>query len=209
MLEESNSLYANFTDSAFFLKASEKAFGADSLSYKRIVQEHSFVRELFSEKKRLSGEPYLEHLVFVASLLLRVRIHDVDVIIAGLLHDTCEDIRGWHFFKVWWHFNFRVAVLVLFVTKIGPGSHLPREWRRAIFYFLLSHGPFYSKVIKLCDRIHNLRTIGSIEKWKQLRMLEESTDKYAPLALSIDSELPGIYQMLLDAIMYAREQVKS
>ena len=155
-------------------------------------------------QKRQSGEPYINHCVAVAAILAEMRM-PAEVVAAGLLHDTVEDtsIRLDDLKK---HFGVTVANLVDGVTKLdslprvshSAESSAEQDSRRkrqsAIEAmrktFLAMNDDVRVVLIKLADRLHNMRTLGFTSREKQNRIGQETLDIYAPLASRL-----GIWQI--------------
>jgi len=141
-----------------------------------------FAREAHADQTRASGEPYVSHSVAVAGILAEMRL-DAVTIAATLLHDvpedtprTLEEIRS--------KFGQEVAGLVDGVTKLGRIEWKSREERQAENLrkmFLAMANDIRIILIKLADRVHNLRTIEYLPEWKQKRTAGETLEIYAPL----------------------------
>ena len=141
-----------------------------------------FAQEAHADQTRASGEPYVSHSVAVASILADLRL-DAVTITAALLHDvpedtshTLEEIRS--------KFGPEVAGLVDGVTKLGRIEWKSREERQAENLrkmFLAMANDIRIILIKLADRVHNLRTIEFLPEWKQKRTASETLEIYAPL----------------------------
>ena len=177
----------------------------------------------FSEKahggqKRASGEPYINHCKAVASILAELHVPPA-VVAAGLLHDTVED-TGIDFKDIQREFGKEIFDLVEAVTKLGS---LPRvskrtgiikrrrnkkqdqedidqnQWRSELAsenlrktFLAMAEDPRVV-LIKLADRLHNMRTLGYLPEEKQKRIAQETMDLFAPLASRI-----GIWQIKWD-----------
>jgi GTP diphosphokinase / guanosine-3',5'-bis(diphosphate) 3'-diphosphatase len=147
-----------------------------------IRQAYLFARDAHGDQVRASGEPYVSHSVAVATVLADMRI-DAVTIAAALLHDvpedtprTLEEIRA--------KFGPEVAGLVDGVTKLGRIEWKSREERQAENLrkmFLAMANDIRIILIKLADRVHNLRTIEYLPEWKQKRTAAETLEIYAPL----------------------------
>jgi len=132
---------------------------------------------------RKSGEPYFIHCLSVAEALVDLRM-DVDTIVAGLLHDAVED-TGVSLNDVRVDFGGDVAILVDGVTKINEIRYANPEAQQAENYrkMLLTMAKDVRVIlIKLCDRLHNMRTIGSLSRDRQVAIANETLNVYAPLA---------------------------
>jgi GTP diphosphokinase / guanosine-3',5'-bis(diphosphate) 3'-diphosphatase len=147
-----------------------------------IRRAYLFAREAHAGQTRASGEPYVSHSVAVAAVLAELRL-DAVTIAAALLHDvpedtpkTLEEIRA--------KFGPEVAGLVDGVTKLGRIEWKSREERQAENLrkmFLAMANDIRIILIKLADRVHNMRTLEYLPEWKQKRTAGETLEIYAPL----------------------------
>ena len=132
---------------------------------------------------RLSGEPYLSHPLEVAGLLTQLQLGPVSVA-AGLLHDTLEDTKA-TMEDLTALFGPSVAHIVEGVTKLSGLPFRSYEARQAesIRKMILAMADDIRVIlIKLCDRLHNMRTLQFQKEEKQLKIAQETLDVYAPLA---------------------------
>jgi GTP pyrophosphokinase len=132
---------------------------------------------------RKSGEPYFIHPLSVAENLAELRM-DADTIVAGLLHDAVED-TALSVDDLSTQFGNDVAVLVDGVTKINEIKHENPEAQQAENYrkMLLTMARDVRVIlIKLADRLHNMRTISALSADRQLAIAQETLNVYAPLA---------------------------
>ncbi|WP_245860218.1 RelA/SpoT family protein [Candidatus Chloroploca asiatica] len=132
---------------------------------------------------RQSGEPYIDHPVAVASILLELRL-DAESVAAALLHDVVED-TGVDLEVIKTYFSATLAHLVDGVTKLSGLEHKTKEEMQAGSYrkmFIATADDPRVILIKLADRLHNMRTLGSTSPEKQRRVARETLDIYAPLA---------------------------
>ncbi|MDE7168760.1 MAG: bifunctional (p)ppGpp synthetase/guanosine-3',5'-bis(diphosphate) 3'-pyrophosphohydrolase, partial [Mucispirillum sp.] len=132
---------------------------------------------------RQSGEAYLSHPLNVAYILAEMKM-DMDCIVAGLLHDTIEDTDA-TYEAIETMFGKPVAFLVEAVSKIGNITFRSKEEKQAESFrkMLISMSDDIRVIIiKLADRLHNMRTIESLKEDKQRRIAKETMDIYAPLA---------------------------
>ena len=132
---------------------------------------------------RQSGEAYLSHPLHVSSILADMRM-DTDCIVAGLLHDTIEDTDTTYEILED-KFGKDVAFLVDAVSKISKIPFQSKEEKQAESFrkMLVSMSDDIRVIIiKLADRVHNMRTIASLRQDKQERIAKETMEIYAPLA---------------------------
>lgn len=132
---------------------------------------------------RASGEPYVMHALSVATILAELHL-DVTTVAAALLHDVLED-TGVEHAQLKERFGDELAALVDGVTKLGKIEWQSREERQAESLrkmFLAMANDIRIVLIKLADRLHNMRTIAPLPDWKRRRTSQETLDIYAPLA---------------------------
>jgi len=139
--------------------------------------------ERHRDQFRSSGDPYITHLLEVAHLLADMRL-DATTLAAALLHDVIEDTE-FPLSRLQERFGDEVARLVEGVTKIGRLNIMAPETRQAenVRKMLLAMVHDVRVVlVKLADRVHNMRTLEFLEPSKQLRISRETMDIYAPIA---------------------------
>lgn len=152
-----------------------------------LVKAINFAKSVHADQKRESQEPYYIHPEAVALILLDMDM-DADTVIAGLLHDTVEDGHDITVENIAQMFGKDIARMVDGVTKLTNSnlSHmLSKEDRQAENLrkmFLAIANDVRVVVIKLADRLHNMRTLGYCSKEKRVRKARETMDVYAPLA---------------------------
>lgn len=132
---------------------------------------------------RLSGEPYLSHPLEVAGLLTELQLDPVSVA-AGLLHDTLEDTKA-TMENLTELFGEPVTHIVEGVTKLSRLAFRSSEARQAesIRKMILAMADDIRVIlIKLCDRLHNMRTLQFQNERKQNKIAQETLDIYAPIA---------------------------
>ena len=132
---------------------------------------------------RHSGEPYLVHPLEVASILADMRLDPV-AIAAGLLHDVVEDTLT-TIEKIEEHFGPEVAHVVEGVTKISAITFSSSEERQAENFrkmLLAMVDDIRVILVKLADRLHNMRTLEHMSEERRLRTAQETLDIYAPIA---------------------------
>lgn len=132
---------------------------------------------------RLSGHPYVIHPLEVANILADMKL-DVPSVTAGILHDTLEDTRVTKE-QIKTLFGPDIAELVDGVTKLAKLQFNSREERQAENFrkmIIAMSRDIRVILIKLADRLNNLRTLQFMPEEKQMRIAEETLDIYAPLA---------------------------
>jgi GTP pyrophosphokinase len=132
---------------------------------------------------RLSGEPYVAHSIEVATILADLGL-DATAVAAGVLHDTVEDTEI-TLDDLEREFGAAVATIVDGVTKLDRLHFSSREAQQAgtVRKMLVAMAKDWRVlVIKLADRLHNMRTLGVMPEWKRERTAQQTLDIYAPLA---------------------------
>ena len=159
---------------------------------------------------RLSGEPYLSHPLEAAHILAKLKM-DVICIAAGLLHDTIEDTVA-DLEEIREVFGEEVATIVDGVTKISKMHLVNRKERQAenVRKMILAMSSDIRVIlVKLADRLHNMRTLGFQPEEKQRQIASETLDIYSPLAGRmginwIKSDLEDLCLFYLEPEIYAR-----
>ena len=132
---------------------------------------------------RQSGEPYFTHPIAVGMILAEQQMDDATIITA-LLHDTIEDTKA-SFAEVEARFGREIAELVDGVTKLTNLQLNSKETKQAENFrklFMATSRDLRVTLVKLADRLHNMRTIKSMRAEKQAQKARETMDIYAPLA---------------------------
>ena len=148
-----------------------------------IEKAYIFSASVHRDQQRLSGEPYLIHPMEVAGMLADMKA-DAATIITGLLHDTLEDTLATSE-QIKESFGEEVAFLVNGLTKITKITLSNKEERQAENFrkmVLAMSADIRILLVRLCDRIHNMRTLQYHSPEKQLEIAQETLDLYAPLA---------------------------
>ncbi len=134
-------------------------------------------------QKRASGDPYFSHPLEVAGILTDLKLDDASIVV-GLLHDTIEDTTATRD-EIGTIFGDRIASLVEGLTKIKRLDLVSREAQQAenLRKLLLAvSDDVRVLLVKLADRLHNMRTIDFVKPEKRARIAEETMEIYAPLA---------------------------
>lgn len=178
----------------------------------KIEKAYKIAKDAHKDQKRRSGEPYIMHPVAVARILLKLGM-DNECIIAALLHDVVEDTEyGLPFIQE--TFGDDVALLVDGVTKLG---HIPLSTREEVQaenirkMFIAMNKDVRVIIIKLADRLHNMRTLQYMPDYKQREKSLETLEIYAPIAhrlgiRTIKEELEDLAVYYLDPIAYKEIQ---
>jgi GTP pyrophosphokinase len=148
-----------------------------------IAQAYEAAAEAHIDQRRRSGEPYIIHPLAVAKIVAELGLDDV-TIAAALLHDAVEDtgltLRGLDD-----EFGTEVASIVDGVTKLDRVKFDSKEAQQAATMrkmLVAMAKDLRVLIIKLADRLHNMRTLAALPGWKQERTAQETIDIYAPLA---------------------------
>ena len=187
-----------------------------------IQKAYEVAREAHKDQKRKSGEPYIIHPLCVAIILADLEL-DKETIVAGLLHDAVEDT--WMTIEeVEKEFSAEVALLVDGVTKLGQLSYsadkveLQAENLRKMFLAMAKD--IRVILIKLADRLHNMRPLQYMRPEKQQEKARETMDIYAPIAmrlgiskikvelddLSLKYLKPDVYYDLVDKVALRKSE---
>ena len=187
-----------------------------------IQKAYEVAREAHKDQKRKSGEPYIIHPLCVAIILADLEL-DKETIVAGLLHDAVEDT--WMTDEeVEKEFGSEVALLVDGVTKLGQLNYskdkveLQAENLRKMFLAMAKD--IRVILIKLADRLHNMRTLQYMRPEKQQEKARETMDIYAPIAmrlgiskikvelddLSLKYLKPDVYYDLVDKVSLRKSE---
>ena len=156
-----------------------------------LFEAYRFARAAHEGQKRLSGEAYISHPIRVATILAELRA-DIPSLVAALLHDVVEDTDV-RLEDIEQHFGKEVAGLVDGVTKLGKLPMKDRVEAQAenLRKMLLAMAKDIRVImIKLADRLHNMRTLSGLPANKQQRIARETLEIYAPLAHRL-----GIYRI--------------
>jgi GTP pyrophosphokinase len=148
-----------------------------------IQRAYRFSEVSHQGQQRASGEPYLSHPLEVANLLVDFKM-DVTTVTAGLLHDVLEDTAATKE-DLTREFGGEIADLVDGVTKLGKLAFSSREERQAENFrkmLVAMARDLRVLMIKLADRLHNMRTLDYLPGEKARKVAQETLDIYAPLA---------------------------
>ena len=188
---------------------------------KLIRRAYDFAKEKHGDQLRKSGEPYIIHPVQVAYILANLELDDA-TICAALLHDVAEDTEV-TIQDIAREFSPEIAEMVDGVTKLGNLKYTSAEEQQVENYrkmFLAMGKDIRVILIKLADRLHNMRTLKFLRRERQIAIAKETQDLYAPLAnrlgmYSLKWELedlsfkylnPDEYREIVEGIDKKREQ---
>ncbi len=185
----------------------------------KVREAYRFADAAHLGQYRVSGEPYISHPVAVAELCADWKL-DTQAIMAALLHDTAED-KGITQAELIEHFGSTVADLVDGLTKLDKLQFASREENQSESFrkmLLAMARDIRVILVKLADRLHNMRTLGAMAPGKRLRISRETMDIYAPIAhrlglnlvyrelqdLGFANSYPNRYAVLSRAVLAAR-----
>ena len=154
------------------------------LDVQKIRDAYNFAEKAHSRQKRDSGDPYINHPLAVANILAELKL-DGPTITTALLHDTIEDTIA-TYDEVEKRFGSEIAELVDGVTKLSRLENKNKEFSVAENFrklILATSKDIRVLLVKLADRLHNMRTIDSIiSDDRRVRIAKETMEIYAPLA---------------------------
>lgn len=179
-------------------------------NFAMLKKAYSFAEESHRGQKRSSGEDYIIHPLNVAATLIKLRM-DMASIIAGLLHDTIEDC-GVTAEQVEKEFSPEVAQIVIGLTKISKIQFKTKQESQAENFrkmVVAMAKDLRVIIVKLADRMHNMRTLQYVSDEKQKNIAQETLDIYVPLASrlginSVKAELEDLCLRFLKPDIYYR-----
>lgn len=167
---------------------------------------YDFASKAHTGQKRLDGTDYITHAVETAYKLTQMNL-DLDTIVAGILHDVPED-TSITIEEIEKNFGTQVAKLVKGITKLGKLKYrgLERYAENLRKMFVAMAEDVRVVIIKLADRLHNLKTLDSLPLVKQQRIARETLEIYAPIANRLGiGELKGELEDLAFRYVYPDE----
>ena len=195
--------YRDFYELVELLKSSGQTYDLE-----KIEKAYNYAKEAHGDQRRVSGIPYILHPTSVACILVGLGM-DTDSIIAALLHDVVED-TDITLEDVTKEFGSDIALLIDGLTKISKIAFLNREEQQAesIRKMLIAmSNDIRVIIIKLADRMHNMRTIDCMHEQKRRDKARENMEVYAPIAhrlgmKAIKEELEDLSLRYLDPVGY-------
>ncbi|MFA6689456.1 MAG: RelA/SpoT family protein [Sphaerochaetaceae bacterium] len=194
----------------------QKAFKYSKEDQEKILAAATFAAEKHKDQKRASGEPYIIHPLAVGEILIQLKM-DQDTVCAGLLHDTIEDTDT-SYDEIAQLFGKPVADMVEGETKIANLKAMNKSIQEAEtirkMFFAMSKD-IRVIIIKLADKLHNMRTLQHLNPQRAKEIASECLDIYAPLAdrlgiswlkdeledLSLKILKPDTYQYIQDYLL--------
>ena len=187
----------------------------------QLRKAHAYAIEHHKGQTRVSGEPYVTHVLEVAFLASKLKL-DIPSIVTCFLHDTVEDTTA-NLGDIEQIFGTEIRKLVDGVTKLSQvkfSSRLERQSENFRKMLLAMAKDIRVLLIKLCDRTHNMRTLEFLSESRRTRIAQETIDIYAPLAnrlgiywmkseledLSLRHLKPGVYENIKKQINATRKE---
>jgi GTP pyrophosphokinase len=193
--ENSGSVFPAATDATHFFNIAEfrgrmeKSLGSLSEGNGIFFKALDFASELHEGQRRKSGAPYISHPCAVTEIMVReMRFKDPVLLAAALLHDVVEDVPWISVEDIETRFGAGVAELVDGCTKLAR-FHLDRALLKDLTHskiFISASRRLGVLIIKLADRLHNLRTLHYLPLTKRQRIAQETVDVYAPIAARLN-----------------------
>ncbi|HEX7246381.1 MAG TPA: bifunctional (p)ppGpp synthetase/guanosine-3',5'-bis(diphosphate) 3'-pyrophosphohydrolase [Solirubrobacterales bacterium] len=181
MVEEFDS--APNGNGAVAVTATDAGGSSEAVDRDAIAHAFEFACERHADQLRRSGDEFITHPVGVAQICAEMKL-DTETICAALLHDTVEDTSA-SLEEIEAEFGSEIAKLVDGVTKLTGIAFESRDERQAENYrkmMVAMATDVRVILIKLADRLHNMRTLGALSKQKQMSKARETLEIYAPLA---------------------------
>jgi len=198
--------------------------GVEKVDQELIMFAYDLGKEAHRTQVRDSGERYFEHLRSVALVLIdECKIKNPDLIIASLLHDSIEDspIFGnstlayseWKevsIFRLTRLFNAKVAENVIALTKPKIDGQEIKDKKEAHNFYIknLSNSSADTIILKMCDRLHNLRSLHGTTTEKRLRIIKETEETYLPIFEKVLDDYPKEGAYLLSEMNKTLEDLK-
>ncbi len=184
-----------------------------SLKIQQLIKENEFIRKAYNlaeeshrGQKRKSGDPYLNHVLATAELVWEWGLDQTSVA-AALLHDVVED-TGYSLEKIKSEFGDEVAFIVGGVTKLGKIKYrgVERQVENLRKMILALSQDIRVIIVKLADRLHNMRTLNALPPQKQKRIALETMEIYAPIAYRLGMQkISGDLEDISFPYIYPRE----
>lgn len=201
-----------FFDIDAFRARMSKHLNPANRNYGLFFEALDFAYELHAGQRRKSGAPYISHPCSVADILAReMHFKDPVILAAALLHDVVEDVPWLALEDVENRFGPKVAELVDGCTKLAR-YHLDRAALKDLTHskiFISASRRLGVLIIKLADRLHNLRTLHYLPLTKRQRIAQETVEVYAPIAarLNLYPVKRELYHLAL-SFLYPRKSKK-
>lgn len=180
---------AHFFDVEAFRMRMAKQLDPENSNHRIFFDALEFAIKLHAGQRRKSGAPYISHPCAVAEILVReMNFRDPVLLAAALLHDVVEDVPWLTIEDIESRFGARIAELVDGCTKLAR-YHLDRSALKDLTHskiFISASRRLGVLIIKLADRLHNLRTLHFLPQTKRQRIAQETIEVYAPIAARLN-----------------------
>lgn len=176
------------------------------LGNEMIRRAYNLAKQAHADQKRKNGEPYFNHVLATAELIAGWGLDEIAVS-AALLHDVVED-TGYPLEKIRHEFNDQVAFIINGITKLGTIKYrgVERQVENLRKLILILAQDVRAILIKLSDRLHNMKTLGALPAQKQKRIALETMEIYAPLAYRLGmKQISGQLEDLAFPYIYPQE----
>lgn len=195
--------YRTYDDLVMLIHGSDEEY-----NMKLIEDAYLFANRAHAEQRRKSGEPYIVHPISVACILVELGM-DTECVVAALLHDVIEDTPI-ELPEIVERFSKTIAALIDGVTKLGKIGYSTREEHQAenLRKMLIAmNEDIRVIIIKLADRLNNMRTLKALHPQKQRDIARETMEVYAPIAhrlgiRPVKEELEDLSLRYLDPVAY-------
>lgn len=180
-------------DLSDYITTMERFLGNQDGPAKPFWKALSFAVDAHQGQVRKSGEPYISHPCHVAQILVQeLEVTDPETLAAAILHDTIEDVPEVTHEVIGEHFGRNVEAIVDGCTKVanfsGDRQAFSKQVHRKIFSGAASR--IEVMLIKMADRLHNMRTMDSMPRHKRQKIAEETLNVYAPM-----SRIMGLFEL--------------
>ena len=164
-----------------------------NIDKEKIIKTYEYAKIMHGNQKRKSGEDYIIHPLHVAYILAGLGL-DTTTICAALLHDVVEDTKA-TYEDVNKKFGKDVAKLVEGVTKLNKLFKTVEELQTENYkkMFIAMEDDIRVIILKLADRLHNIRTLKYLKRDRQIAISKETIELYAPIAHKL-----GMYEMKMN-----------
>jgi len=187
---------------ASFLKRLERLVDEKKITRRQfVITDWAYINAKYGHRnqKRDDGTRYFEHLRATALILIdELKIYDPEMIQTALMHYMLEDSYLLDKERIKILFGPNVAGMV-FTISMPPESDerfSSKQERLDFYHERMKYSPIKIKIIKLCDRLHNSRTLGNCTPEKKRRKIAETIEHYLPLIEDVAIEYPGISRVL-------------
>lgn len=174
-----------------------------------ILKAYQMAEEAHDKQLRESGERYFEHIRAVTLILIdELQIHNVMMIIVALLHDTREDSRLFSVSDIFSIFGMKINDMIDTLTMPSRNRFGSKPERLEYYHQKINKALIDEIVVKLCDRLHNIRTLHHCEPEKIKRKIAETREHYLPLIARVKTKYPEAGQVLEEQFAIALDKLE-